>query len=94
MIRVQKIEHIWCNEDDRWIYLEYNEINKIVGMNFMQGDSYEYFKKNWCVTNKGLTEFYKQMLYIFPTEKASVSTLEFINKCIWAYHYANLMDDY
>lgn len=88
MERVDKIEHIWCGDDDRWIYLEYNEINKIVGMNFMQGWNYESFKKSWCETDKGLTEFYKSMLYTFPIEKASVNTLEFINKCMWAFHVA------
>ena len=27
--KVIKVEHIWCEQDDRWIYLEYNEKNKI-----------------------------------------------------------------
>ncbi len=88
MDRVNKIEHIWCEINDRWIYLEYNEIHKIIGMNFMQGDDYESFKKGWCYSDQGLTEFYKSMLYTFPIEKASVPTLNFINKCMWAFHYA------
>lgn len=95
MERVNKVEHVWCDSDDRWIYLEYNEINKIVGVNFMQGDDYVHFKKNWCVSDQGLTEFYKEMLYTFPIEKASVNTLEFINKCMWAYHAAaSYRDEY
>ena len=85
---MDKVEHIWCEDDDRWIYLEYNKQRKIVGMNFMQGDEYDCFKKDWCKSDEGLTEFYESMLYTFPIEKASVSTLSFINKCMWAFHTA------
>jgi hypothetical protein len=41
--KVIKVEHIWCDSNDRWIYLEYNEQDKICGMNFMQGDEYEVY---------------------------------------------------
>ena len=85
---IDKVEHIWCEDNDRWIYLEYNKQRKIIGMNFMHGDFYEGFKKDWCKNDQGLTEFYTQMLYTFPIEKASVSTLAFINKCMWTFHTA------
>ena len=85
---IDKVEHVWCEDNDRWIYLEYNKQRKIIGMNFMQGDSYEDFKKDWCKSDEGLTEFYESMLYTFPTENASVSTLSFINKCMWSFHAA------
>ena len=92
---IHKVEHVWCESDDRWVYIEYNEINKICGLNYMQGDDYEYFKKHWNTSDKGLTEFYKQMLYTFPIEKASVTTIKFINKCMWAYHAAvSLNEEY
>ena len=84
--KVIKIEHIYNNANDRWIYLEYNDQNKICGMNFMQGDEYEEFKVNWVVNDPGLMEFYGEMLYTFPIECASVNTIEFINKCMWAFH--------
>ena len=64
-MKVIKIEHIYNNANDRWIYLEYNEQNKICGMNFMQGDEYEEFKVNWSVNDPGLMEFYTEMLYAF-----------------------------
>ena len=83
-----QVKHVWCESDDRWVYIEYNIINKIIGLNFVQGNDYDYFKEKWCVSDQGLTEFYESMLYTFPIEKASVSTLEFINKCMWAYHSA------
>ena len=85
---IDKVEHVWCEDDDRWIYLEYNKQRKIIGMNFMQGDFYEGFKKDWCKIDSGLTEFYNSMLYTFPIEKVSVSTLSFINKCMWTFHTA------
>ena len=80
-----KIEHIWCVMNDRWIYLEYNEQNKICGMNFMQGDEYEVFKAEYAENDRGLMEFYGTMLYTFPIERASVNTVEFINKVMWTY---------
>ena len=85
---IDKVEHVWCESNDRWIYLEYNKQRKIIGMNFMQGDFYKGFKADWCISDVGLTEFYESMLYTFPIEKASVSTLSFINKCMWSFHTA------
>ena len=35
---VTKVEHVWCESNDRWIYIEYNAHRRIVGLNFMQGD--------------------------------------------------------
>ena len=86
--KVDKVVHEWSEKEDRWIYIEYNAKRKIIGMNFMQGYGYDCFKKEWCKSDEGLTEFYKSMLYTFPIEKASVNTLEFINKVMWSYHQA------
>ena len=84
-MKTTKIEHIWCDKNDRWIYLEYNEQNKICGMNFMQGDEYYVFKHNNAENDKGLMEFYETMLYTFPIEQVSVDRMSFINKVMWAY---------
>ncbi len=85
---VTQVKHVWCESDDRWVYIEYNSINKIIGLNFMQGDDYDDFKRQWCLNNASLFEFWEEMLYTFPIERASVNTLEFINKVMWAYHSA------
>jgi hypothetical protein len=90
---IHRVEHIWCEENDRWIYIESNERMKIVGINFMQGNDYEYFKSNWCVNNKPLFEFYEFMSNYFKVEKASVDTIGFINKCMWSYHTAVSLSD-
>jgi hypothetical protein len=86
--RVDKVEHVWSKKEDRWVYIEYNEQRKIIGLNFMQGDDYDYFKKSWCHNDQGLTGFYHQMLYTFPIEQASISSTAFIDKVMWAYHTA------
>ena len=68
--RVDKVEHVWSEKEDRWIYIEYNAQRKIIGLNFMQGDEYDYFKKSWCHNDQGLTEFYHSMLYTFSYRKS------------------------
>ena len=88
--KVIKVEHIWCDSNDRWIYLEYNEQDKICGMNFMQGDEYEVFKSQYAENDKGLMEFYETMLYTFPIEQKSVDKFTFINKVMWAYFSAQV----
>lgn len=89
---VTKVEHVYCDKNDRWMYIEYNDNREIIGLNFMQGSTspkdYGNFKKRWCVNDINLMHFYSMMLYTFPVEKASVSTLSFINKCMWAHFSA------
>ena len=93
---ITKVEHIWCRENDRWIYIEYNEKHGIIGLNFMQGcHEYDNFKKSRCRKDQGLMRFYTSMLYTFYIEKSSVDDMQFINKVIWAYHKANVChEDY
>ena len=86
--RVDKVEHVWSEKEDRWIYIEYNTQRKIIGLNFMQGDDYDLFKEKWSYNDQGLTDFYHSMLYTFSIEQASVNTIEFINKCMWSFHMA------
>jgi len=85
---LDKIVHQWCDDNDRWMYIEYNRDGKVMGLNFMQGDEYELFKEVYCTTDPGLTDFYEAMLYTFPIEQKSCSELSFINKCMWAYFTA------
>ena len=84
-LRVTTIKHIWSEENDRWMYLEYNVLNKLCGMSFMQGDEYEVFKAQYAENDRGLMEFYETMLYTFPIEEVSVDRITFINKVMWAY---------
>ena len=40
----KKVVHQFNEENDRWIYIEYSKTNKLLGLNFMQGDDYELFQ--------------------------------------------------
>ena len=84
--KMVRVEHVWNNENDRWIYIEYAEGDKIIGLNFMQGYDYDFFIENWAVSNDGLTDFYNLMIDEFKVEKAHTTKIAFINKCLWAYH--------
>ena len=85
---ITKIEHVWCEDDDRWVYIDYDANNKVNGINFMQGNEYELFKERWSYANKSLTEFYFEMIDLMHVEFVSCTRLEFINKCIWAWFQA------
>tara|TARA_R110001606_G_scaffold169056_2_gene313917 strand:- start:414 stop:680 length:267 start_codon:yes stop_codon:yes gene_type:complete len=78
---IRKVEHIWCESDDRWVYLERNGQNKVIGLNFMQGDEYDYFKTKWCESDESLTKFYKEYL----SKANTFSTLGLINKIMGEY---------
>jgi len=88
MQELDRVVHQWCDDNDRWMYIEYDRDGKVMGLNFMQGDEYECFKKSWCVSDQGMTDFYKQMLYTFAYEQRNVPEHAFINSCMWAYHSA------
>jgi hypothetical protein len=82
------VVHQWCDDNDRWMYIEYDRDGKVMGLNFMQGNEYEIFKEAYCTADRGMTDFYQSMLYTFPIEQQSCSALSFINKCMWAYFTA------
>ena len=89
--RINKVEHIWCSSDDRWVYIEYDTYLNVIGLNFMQGDEYDLFKRDYGHSDQGLTEFHEQMLETFPqafSHGRFVNSLSFINKCMWLFHSA------
>ena len=85
--KVNKVVHEWCEKNERWIHIEYND-NKIIGLNFMQGDEYECFKEKWGYNDEALMAFYTAMIDTFPIETSSCNQIEFINKVMWAFHEA------
>ena len=82
--RLNAVEHIWYAESDRWIYIE-RYASGYLGLNFMQGDEYDYFKKNWCEIDKGMSEFYSTMKNDLMKLRVEMSELEFIDKVMWIY---------
>ncbi len=87
--RLNAVEHIWCEESDRWIYIE-RYASGYLGLNFMQGDEYDYFKKNWCEIDKGMSEFYSTMKNDLMKLRVEMSELEFIDKVMWIYFEAKI----
>ncbi len=83
------IKHIWNREDDRWMYIEYNKNNQIIGLNFMQGDDYDFFKHQFTKPDENLTAYFKEVKIQFSIEFAEVSDYEFVNKCMWTYFAAH-----
>tara|TARA_R110000765_G_C18489332_1_gene553746 strand:- start:63 stop:359 length:297 start_codon:yes stop_codon:yes gene_type:complete len=82
--RLNAVEHIWYEKSDRWIYIE-RYASGYLGLNFMQGDEYDYFKKNWCEIDKGMSEFYSTMKNDLMKLRVEMSELEFIDKVMWIY---------
>jgi hypothetical protein len=82
---MQKVEHI-CNEkSDRWLYVESNIAGEIIGANFMQGNDYNDFKQNWCITHVELTRFHNYMKKTFHLEASNYIQVTFLNMCIDTY---------
>ena len=80
-----KVIHQFNEENDRWIYIEYSKTNKVIGLNFMEGDAYELFQNMYCESDDTITRFYETMFYHFPIEEHKVGHITFINKCLGAY---------
>ena len=57
MEELDKVVHQWCDDNDRWMYIEYDRDGKVMGLNFMQGDEYECFKRDGCVSDGSKAEF-------------------------------------
>lgn len=81
----KKVIHQFNEENDRWIYIEYSKTNKVLGLNFMQGDDYEVFQIMYCESDDKIMRFYNNMLFHSPIERQNASHITFINKCLWAY---------
>ena len=82
--KLNAVEHIWYAESDRWIYIE-RYASGYLGLNCMQGDEYEYFKKNWCEIDRSMSEFYGCMKTELIKLRVEMSELEFIDKVMWIY---------
>ena len=86
MIKGLKVMHIWCKEDDRWLYLEFDDNAKIVGINFCQGDDYESFKDTFACPDKKLMRFYDWVCHFLQSSNAPFNLI-FINKVCRRYYF-------
>lgn len=86
--KLLKVEHVWIESSDRWIYIEYYK-SGYLGLNFAQGDDYENFKEGWCTMDRALSEFYSESREtIVQLAPGTLPEIEIIDKMLWLYHSA------
>lgn len=91
--RLMSVSHVWKPDSDRWIYIEtYN--TGMTGISYMQGDEYELFKEQYCEVDKGLSNFYVDMIQELDMIRENLTEVEFIDKVIWIYHMAEVSIKY
>ncbi len=88
---VESREIVWCPGDDRYILI-IKENEAIVGLNYMQGDELDIFKRDFSDIDYDLTDFFNAvdpyLVHDFTTQ------IDRINAAIWAhFEYRNLRDD-
>ena len=76
---------IWCPQDDRLVLLVKKD-NKVIGLNFMQGDELDHFRIIYGSPDAKLTKFYLQVEQFIKGD----SEMDKINNVIWA--WCNLDD--
>jgi hypothetical protein len=84
-------EIVWCDGDDRYILI-IKEEDAIVGLNFMQGDELDLFKRDFSDIDYDLTDFYNAVEpYLDHNDTTEVDR---VNAAIWSFHeYSVLRDD-
>ena len=79
-------EIVWCENDDRYILI-IKQDHEIIGLNFCQGNEFEFFKENFNGIDYELTDFYNSVKYYLGGE----CELDRINQAIWAhFEFRNL----
>jgi len=78
---VKKIEHTWHESNDRFIYTEW-ENGILTGINFMQGDEYEYFIKEFNKPDDDLIIFYNAINHYVKGKDFH----DVLNNVFWMYH--------
>jgi len=79
---VKQNEHYWDAGNDRWILISRDDERTIIGLNFMQGDDYDLFIKDYGKPDPGLTALYKTVL---DNNIVKGNMIEIINKVCWAW---------
>jgi len=86
---IESREIVWSSEDDRYILI-IKEENEIVGLNCMQGDELDLFKRDFSDIDHDLTDFYNSI----KPYLSGKCELERINQAIWAhFDYKNRKDE-
>jgi hypothetical protein len=84
-IKVQSEEIIFSHENDRYILIK-KENDKIIGLNFMQGDEFDHFVEHYSYIDEDLTRFYQVVSEFINLD----NEYDLINEVIWAwFRYKN-----
>ena len=78
---IKSTEIYWCRQHDRYIYIV-KENDDVIGLNYMQGEDFEYFEKDYMNIDYDLTDFYNALADYLNGE----DEIERINQAMWAYH--------
>lgn len=86
---VESREIVWCNDDDRYILIIRSN-DEVIGLNYMQGDELDIFKRDFSDIDYELTDFFNAVEpYLIHDNQ-----VDRINAAIWAhFEYRNLRDD-
>ena len=80
---VVRVEHRYSPEDDRWVYMEFDKAGGLIGLNYCQGDAYDYFKECWAFDDPSLTKFYIDISSSLMGKLIEMSEFELINLILW-----------
>ena len=87
---VESREIVWCPSDDRYILIV-KEDDNVVGLNFMQGDELNMFKKDFDYIDDKLTDFFNAVEPYLVHE--GTSEVGRINAAIWSFHEYSVLRD-
>jgi len=74
-------EITWHDMDDRYIYIKIDYDGKMLGMNYMQGDEFDIFIKDYYKSDDNLTNFWNVVKQFVGGD----TLYEQINNAIWLY---------
>jgi len=86
---VESREIVWCPGDDRYVLIV-RENEEVIGLNYMQGDELDIFKRDFSEIDYNLTDFFKAIEPYLVND----NVIDRINAAIWGYfRYRNLRDE-
>jgi len=76
---VESTQIVWCPSDDRYVII-FKQKDRVVGLNYMQGDELIDFRQYYCEVDEELTDFYNAIC----DRLSGATELDRINQAIWA----------
>ena len=80
---VVRVEHRFSPADDRWVYMEFDKTDALVGLNYCQGDDYDYFKECWAFSDPSLTDYYTDTCSSLMGMLIEMPEFKLINLILW-----------